>query len=246
MDPEVLELNLPKVKGYPIYDVEAIRDAIYAQLPPLRHDNKVQVVLSPMSRDQLEIIQDLNARVDEIKAGGVDPHDDNMLKVTTDGRKNNLDARLVRPNAPENPEGKINKAAENIHRIWKRDAKAPTTQLVFLDLATPKAKAKAKAKPLIAWTMSFEKFAKRLKLDLDAPGVRAQAMNVYGREVLEGIAAGEDVAEDVLVSLDQPWQGLARGGLRRSRGRGAPMSAPAGPRMTAPSGPTMSAPLGPR
>ena len=218
MDSEAIGLVLPRIKGSPDWDAEAIRDAAFGSLPPTKHLKDAQVVLSRVSREQLEYMQDLIARVEEIKAGNVDPHDDNMLKVTGDGRKNSLDARLVNPGAPENPQGKINKAAENIYRIWKRDAKNPTTQLVFLDLATPKASAK---KPRVGknepWMTPFEKWAATLKLDLGSPAVRTQAMSVYGRAILDSIAEGEEPSEKVMASLDQPWRGLAEAGLRQQK-----------------------------
>jgi len=73
-----------------------------------------------------------------LKTGRVDPSEDNMLKITSEGRKAALDLRLMKPATPDEPQGKVNLAVENIHRIWQATAAERCAQLVFCDLSTPK------------------------------------------------------------------------------------------------------------
>ena len=78
-------------------------------------------------------------RTEKIKSGKVDPRDDNMLKITTEGRKAALDLRLVLPHVRDNPDSKTNKAVEKIYDIWLESAPTKGAQLVFCDLSTPQA-----------------------------------------------------------------------------------------------------------
>lgn len=81
-------------------------------------------------------ISELADRADKVKSGLVPRTEDNMLKITTDGRKAALDMRLVDPAAPDNPDSKLNTCVKNVYKIWKDNVKL--TQLVFLDQSTPK------------------------------------------------------------------------------------------------------------
>ncbi|MBO4384795.1 MAG: DEAD/DEAH box helicase family protein [Clostridia bacterium] len=90
----------------------------------------------PASHALREYIGELAARADLVKAGMVARTDDNMLKITTDGRKAALDMRLVDPNAEDSPDSKLNTCVRKVFEIW-RDNPA-VTQLVFLDQSTPK------------------------------------------------------------------------------------------------------------
>ena len=87
---------------------------------------------------QQEFTQTLADRADAIKTGGVKPNQDNMLMVTSDGRKAALDIRLVRPDLPEDPDSKINHVANNVHAVWQRTHTNAGAQLLFLDLSVPK------------------------------------------------------------------------------------------------------------
>lgn len=73
-----------------------------------------------------------------MKTDRVDPCEDNMLKITSEGRKAALDLRLTMPSTRDESQGKVNQAVENIHRIWQSSWKERSTQLVFCDLSTPK------------------------------------------------------------------------------------------------------------
>ena len=94
-------------------------------------------VIKP-SELQQEMIAGLAERAEKIRAGGVDPKVDNMLRITNDGRKLALDMRLVNPLAADDPNGKVSVCAGNVFRIWERTAEQRGAQLVFCDLSTPK------------------------------------------------------------------------------------------------------------
>ena len=97
---------------------------------------KRQEVIQP-SELQKEMIQGLAERAEKIRAGGVDPHVDNMLRITNDGRKLALDMRLINPLAADDPNGKVAVCARNVFRIWEQTKEKRSAQLVFCDLSTP-------------------------------------------------------------------------------------------------------------
>ena len=83
-----------------------------------------------------DYIGELADRAEKVKTGQVPRTEDNMLKITTDGRKAALDMRLVDPNAADEPGSKLNNCVRNVYSIWSENEKL--TQLVFLDQSTPK------------------------------------------------------------------------------------------------------------
>ncbi len=98
---------------------------------------KAIVLSAPCSPQLKAIVQDLVERAEALRTGRVDPREDNMLLVTTDGRKAALDLRLYDPKLPDVPESKVNKAAAQIERVWRQTADKKCSQLVFCDLSTP-------------------------------------------------------------------------------------------------------------
>lgn len=90
----------------------------------------------PASDALRHYIEALASRAEQVKQGTVPRTEDNMLKITTDGRKAALDMRLVDPEAADDPNSKLNTCVENVFKIWKEHEKL--TQLVFLDQSTPK------------------------------------------------------------------------------------------------------------
>lgn len=96
------------------------------------------------SEAQKGMMQDLAVRAEKIRRERVDPTIDNMLKVTSDGRKLALDQRLMNPLLPDDPGSKVNACAGEVFRIWQETADKRGTQLVFLDLSTPRGKAGTK------------------------------------------------------------------------------------------------------
>ena len=87
---------------------------------------------------QKQMVQELSERAARVHAQLVDPSTDNMLKITSDGRKLGLDQRIINPNLPDDPNSKVNRCVDNIHRIWQDGQADRLTQLVFCDLSTPK------------------------------------------------------------------------------------------------------------
>lgn len=91
---------------------------------------------------QKSMVQELSKRAAAVHAGLVNSSTDNMLKITTDGRKLGLDQRIINPDLPDDPSSKVNMCVNNIVRIWQDGQADKLTQLVFCDLSTPKAKSK--------------------------------------------------------------------------------------------------------
>ena len=89
---------------------------------------------------QQQMVQELSERAAKVHAGSVDASTDNMLKITSDGRKLGLDQRVINPDLPDDPGSKVNRCVDNIHRIWQDGQADKLTQLVFCDLSTPKGK----------------------------------------------------------------------------------------------------------
>ena len=87
---------------------------------------------------QKEMVQELSERAAKVHAGIVDASVDNMLKITSDGRKLGLDQRVINPNLPDDPNSKVNMCVNNIARIYEDGNADKLTQLVFCDLSTPK------------------------------------------------------------------------------------------------------------
>ncbi len=94
----------------------------------------VQVEATPF---QQELVQELADRADAINSGNVDPSIDNMLKITSDGRKLGLDPRLIDPSFEDNPQTKLNQCVENVARIHAETAEDKLTQIIFCDLGVP-------------------------------------------------------------------------------------------------------------
>ena len=101
----------------------------------------VDVTLDP-SPEQEAIVKALGERAERVRNGGVQSTEDNMLKITSDGRKAALDQRLFDPSLGDDPNSKVNACADNVFEIWKDTAEQKSAQMIFCDLSTPKAKDK--------------------------------------------------------------------------------------------------------
>ena len=95
------------------------------------------VVVQP-SEIQKEMVAALSERAAVVHKGQVDPSEDNMLKITSDGRKIGLDQRLMNPLLPDDSNSKLNTCVENVFRIWEEGEDNRLTQLLFCDMSTPK------------------------------------------------------------------------------------------------------------
>ncbi|HZL79251.1 MAG TPA: hypothetical protein VFC17_10395 [Candidatus Limnocylindrales bacterium] len=116
-----------------------VQTAAMLSLPrPKLDGEKPTIRNAPATEELKEFVQSLAARAERLKTGRVDPSEDNMLKITSEGRKAALDLRLMKPAAPDEPQGKVNLAVEKIFNIWQESKPERSAQLVFCDLSTPK------------------------------------------------------------------------------------------------------------
>lgn len=97
-----------------------------------------QIINLKPSETVIELAEQIAERAEKINQGGVDPRIDNMLKVTSDGKKLALDARCFDPMVGDEPNSKLNACAERIFEIWEDTAEKKSAQIVFCDLSTPK------------------------------------------------------------------------------------------------------------
>ena len=126
--------NLPELMSA-FKQVADIQTADMLKLPVPKANFHTEVIKP--SELQQEMIKGLAERAEKIRAGGVDPHEDNMLRITNDGRKLALDMRLINPLAADDPNGKVAVCARNVYRTWEQTKEKRSTQLVFCDLSTP-------------------------------------------------------------------------------------------------------------
>ena len=104
-----------------------------------RPDFEMHNINVPATKMQSKMIKGLGERARLIRAGAVEPTEDNMCKLTVDGRKIGLDQRCMNPLLPDDPNSKVNVCINNVFDIWKQTAEKKSTQLIFCDLATPQA-----------------------------------------------------------------------------------------------------------
>ena len=137
--------NLPELMS--MFKIAAdIKTADQLHLP--RPEAIYHTEVSQPTAIQKEMVQMLSERAAKVHSGTVDPSNDNMLKITSDGRKLGLDQRIINPDLPDDPSSKVNRCVDNIFRIWQDGQADKLTQLVFCDLSTPKiAAAKRAEKP---------------------------------------------------------------------------------------------------
>lgn len=127
--------NLPELINM-FKEVADIKTADMLNLPvPNAHYQNVAVKPSDI---QKELVESLGERAQKIRDGTVDPHEDNMLKITNDGRKLALDQRLINELLPENKNSKVNACIKNILKIYHETVEEKSTQLVFCDMSTPR------------------------------------------------------------------------------------------------------------
>ena len=109
-------------------------DQLHLPVPEAKFET---VVVKP-SEIQQDMVKSLSERAAEVHSGAVDPSVDNMLKITSDGRKIGLDQRLMNPLTLDDPDSKLNACVDNVLRIWNETKEDNLTQLIFCDMSTPK------------------------------------------------------------------------------------------------------------
>ena len=138
--------NLPELMNLfkEVADIKTA-DQLHLPTPQVEYHN---VVAQPTDI-QKEMVKALSERASEVHRGSVDPSVDNMLKITSDGRKLGLDQRIINQMLPDEPGTKVNQCVNNIMQIWRDGEADKLTQLVFCDISTPQARpAKKVAKAL--------------------------------------------------------------------------------------------------
>ena len=128
--------NLPELMSLfkEVADIQTA-DQLHLPVPEVEYHN---IVCQP-TEFQKQMVQELSKRASKVHSGKVEPREDNMLKITSDGRKLGLDQRILNPLLPDDPGSKVNQCAGNILRIWSEGAADKLTQLVFCDISTPQA-----------------------------------------------------------------------------------------------------------
>ena len=109
-------------------------DMLNLPIPKAEYEN---VVLQP-SEHQKEMVASLAERAEAVRDRSVEPHEDNMLKITNDGRKLALDQRLINPLLPDEEHSKVNALVQKAYEIWDRTKADKSAQIIFCDLSTPK------------------------------------------------------------------------------------------------------------
>lgn len=127
--------NLPELMAM-FKEVADIQTADMLDLPVPKANYHTEA-LKP-SEFQKQMVDELAKRAERVRAGMVNSSEDNMLVITNDGRKLALDQRLINPMLPSSETGKVAACAQNVYDIWQRTAEQRSTQMVFIDLSTPK------------------------------------------------------------------------------------------------------------
>ena len=129
--------NLPELMNLfkEVADIKTA-DQLHLPTPQVEYHN---VVAQPTEQQQ-EMVKALSERASLVHSGTVDPSQDNMLKITSDGRKLGLDQRIINQLLPDEPGTKVNQCVDNIMQIWRDGEADKLTQLVFCDISTPQAR----------------------------------------------------------------------------------------------------------
>jgi len=186
-------------------------------VPELR-TGKPMVVNAPCSKELKEIVESLVERAEALRSGRIDPREDNMLLVTTDGRKAALDLRLQDPSLPDHPNSKVNLAVAEVERIWRDTSDKSLAQLVFCDLSVPTGgrgfsvyedmRDKLLARGVPAGEMEFiqdhDSDAAKLMLFRDVRAGRVRIL--FGSTQKMGTGANVQERLVALHHLDAPWR----------------------------------------
>ena len=133
--------NLPELMNLfkEVADIKTA-DQLNLPVPQVEYHN----ISTKPTEIQKAMVQELSKRATKVHSGAVNPSVDNMLKITSDGRKLGLDQRIVNPELPDEEGTKVNQCVNNILHYWKDGEEQKLTQLVFCDLSTPKGKSSGK------------------------------------------------------------------------------------------------------
>lgn len=127
--------NLPELMSM-FKEVADIKTSDMLNLPV--PEANFEVIKTKPTEEQKEILEAISERADAVRNNQVEPTEDNMLKITNDGKKLALDQRLINSLLPDDPNSKVNVCVKNIFSIWDKTKENSSTQLVFSDMSTPK------------------------------------------------------------------------------------------------------------
>ena len=164
-------------------------DQLHLPTPEVEFHNFV----SKPTEMQKEMVKALSERASRVHSGAVDAHEDNMLKITSDGRKLGLDQRIINPMLPDGEGTKVNQCVGNILQFWRDGDDKKLTQLVFCDISTPKGR-----------TVTEPLAAKLEGGKLDNPEIHA----------LESLVPLEETKERSFTIYEDIRQKLVAGGMR--------------------------------
>ena len=184
---------------------------------PVPAAEKITEVTTP-SDFQRDLVADLGERAEAVRNREVEPREDNMLKITSDGRKLALDQRLSDPTLPDDPESKVNACVRNVLQVWQDTEEIKGTQLVFCDLSTPKGdgsfnvyddmKQKMMAQGVPPEEIAFIHDAKTevQKAELFAKVRKGQVRVLLGSTAKMGAGTNVQTRLAALHHLDCPWR----------------------------------------
>lgn len=184
---------------------------------PVPAAEKITEVTTP-SDFQRDLVADLGERAEAVRNREVEPREDNMLKITSDGRKLALDQRLSDPTLPDDPESKVNACVRNVLQVWQDTEEIKGTQLVFCDLSTSKGdgsfnvyddmKQKMMAQGVPPEEIAFIHDAKTevQKAELFAKVRKGQVRVLLGSTAKMGAGTNVQTRLTALHHLDCPWR----------------------------------------
>lgn len=215
--------NLPELMNMfkEIADIKTA-DQLNLPTPEVEYHN----IVSEPTKYQKEMVQALSKRAEKVHSGSVDPHIDNMLRITGDGRKLGLDQRIINPMLPDEPGTKVNQCVSNILNIWREGDGKKLTQLVFCDIATPSGKPSRDEKQpaftniyedmrrkLVTGGMSLEQvaFIHEAKTDIQKKELFAKVRSGQVRVLIGStskMGAGTNCQDRLIAlhDLDCPWR----------------------------------------
>ena len=182
--------NLPELMTL-FKEVADIKTSDQLHLPT--PEVEYHTVVAKPTEHQQEMVQALSERAALVHGGSVDPSTDNMLKITSDGRKLGLDQRIISPLLPDETGTKVNQCVANIMQIWRDGQDEKLTQLVFCDISTPK-------------PAPSKKVAKAVSGNLDSPEIHALETAISMPEPEPEFSVYEDIRQKLIAGGVPPEQ----------------------------------------
>ncbi|WP_432765083.1 SNF2-related protein [Hungatella hathewayi] len=179
--------NLPELMNLfkEVADIKTA-DQLNLPTPEVEYHN---IVAQP-TEHQKEMVQALSKRASEVHKGSVDPSVDNMLKITSDGRKLGLDQRIINQLLPDEPGTKVNQCVDNIVQIWRDGDADKLTQLVFCDISTPQQAASSRKAAKAMDNPTLHALEDAIPLDKPEPAFTVYE-DIRQKLIAQGMPAGQ-------------------------------------------------------